>query len=95
MMSHSSSVVVLFYSFAHYQMLILLLLHLQCACVFGESVQPPAIQVLLPCLNLVLARNYLSCFSYPFPKRLRHFFLFAFYSAIICVFLTPTQNSPP
>lgn len=77
-MRHSSSVVVLFYSLAHYRMLLLLLTHLQCAYVFRASAQSPAIQALLPCSILLLACNYLSCFSYPFPKRLRHFFLFAF-----------------
>lgn len=47
------------------------------AYVFRAFVQPSAIKALLPCSNLLLACNYLSCFSYPFPKRLRHFFIFA------------------
>lgn len=74
MTRHSSSVAVLFYSHAHYRMLFLHLTHLQCAYVSRASIKPPAIQALLPCSILVLACNYLSCFSYPFPKRLRHFF---------------------
>lgn len=74
-----SSVVVLVYCLAQYRMLLLLLICFQCACVFSASVQPPAIQALLPCFNLMLACNHLFCFSYPFPKRLRHFFLFLSY----------------
>lgn len=60
-------------------MLLLLLTYLQSAYVFRASVQPPAIQTLLPCSIQMLAYNYLSWFSYPFPKRLRHFLLFLSY----------------
>lgn len=57
-------------------MLLLLLIQLQC--VFSASVQPSAIQMFLPCSNLMLAGNHPFWFSYVFPKRLRHLFLFAF-----------------
>lgn len=79
-------------------MLLLLLIHLQYACVFSASVQPSAIQILLPCSNLMLAGNYLFWFSYAFPKRLRHFSLFAFsqlsYVFSSHLFKIHHQNSP-
>lgn len=90
LMWHLSAFSVLFYFLAHYWMLLLLLINLQCACVFSASVQPSAIHV-----APMLQSDACQKFSYAFPKRLRHFFLFSFSQLSHVFSLTPFKNLPP